>query len=153
MQKLSGQLNEIEGLIKKCDARNERISAVSVGWQLTHALKTIIKITQALESSTPSNYKKQFSVWRLMFMTLGWFPRGKARAPKVVRPTDDEITVESLHQTLEKTRAMVSQLSSLAEDAYFPHPYFKDMRKNAAIRFLEIHTNHHLKIARDICKG
>jgi hypothetical protein len=151
MKKLSEQLNEIERLITKCDAFNERVSAVSVGWQLSHSMKTICRIVEALESSTPSEYKKEFSMLGMIFINLKWLPRGKAKAPKVVRPSE-EITEQGLRVQLKKTKALVKKLPTLKKESFFPHPYFKDMRLKSAIRFLEIHTEHHLKIVRDICR-
>ena len=38
------------------------------------------------------------------------------------------------------------------EDTYFKHPLFGNTNKFRVVRFLDTHTNHHLKIVKSILK-
>lgn len=76
-------------------------------------------------------------------------PRGKAKAPKSVQPKSD-YTLESLQEKLLKTRSKIAELQLLSKDHYFQHPGLGNMKLKQMIKFLEIHTRHHLKIIHDI---
>jgi hypothetical protein len=78
-------------------------------------------------------------------------PRGKAQAPKVVIPVE-EITVDSLQESLKNTHQAITYLKDCEENQYFMHPFFGQLNKKQTIKFLAIHTEHHLKIIRDILK-
>ena len=87
-----------------------------------------------------------------MFISiLGFFPRGKAKAPKVVLP-EGNITEESLKNSIEKVKIALQDWESLDKNAHFPHPVFGKLNKKSTEWFLKLHTNHHLKIVNDICK-
>ena len=45
------------------------------------------------------------------------------------------------------------KLENISKDHYFEHPFFGKIKRKETIRFLEIHTNHHLKIIDDILKS
>ena len=85
-------------------------------------------------------------------MLTGYIPRGRARVPKDVR-NDKEITKETILEFLGKTKTQISKVEGLHKNSYFPHPIFGDISKKEAIRFIEVHTEHHLKIIRDMLKG
>jgi hypothetical protein len=42
------------------------------------------------------------------------------------------------------------ELDSIGAGHYFSHPYFGDTKKKDVIPFLEMHTDHHLKIIKEI---
>jgi hypothetical protein len=86
-----------------------------------------------------------------MVFISGKIPRGKAKAPKVVIPTQ-VATQEELIAKLEAAQNNISKLDSFSENQFFNHPYFKDLNVKQAKKFLTIHTNHHLKIIEDILK-
>ena len=79
-------------------------------------------------------------------------PRGKARAPKIVRPEGD-IDTESLALSLEKVRENIMDWKSLDKNAHFPHPFFGVLNKKETEQFLILHTRHHEMIIKDIRKS
>ena len=143
------QLSEIENNIKSRDATNKEVSKADVAWHLDHMLKTINRLTEALESSNPTTYKTSFNVPRIMSLTAGVIPRGRAESPQNVRPPAIILTDDILRQLLE-ARKNIEELQNLEDNANFNHPVFGMLNKAQTIRFLEVHTNHHLKIVADI---
>ena len=108
------------------------------------------KVIEQVKTSDPSKYKSRFNLIRLVIFTIGIIPRGRAKAPKIVRPkTYDEKTLKS---HLEIAKSNIQALKDIAPNKFFSHPYFGDLKLNKAIRFLEIHNEHHLKIIKDILK-
>lgn len=150
-QKLKNLLSEAASYLNKHDKVNEKISAAPVGWHLEHSLLTLDAIIDGIKRSDPASYKSKLSVARLLVMTLGKIPRGRAKAPERVRPTSiDKVILES---HFEKTGKKIDELNTINNGHYFLHPYFGNLRLKPAIRFLEIHTRHHLDIVRDILKS
>lgn len=60
------QLSEIENNIEYRDVRNTAVSKADVAWHLDHILKTINRLTEALENSDPNTYESSFNVPRIM---------------------------------------------------------------------------------------
>jgi hypothetical protein len=77
-------------------------------------------------------------------------PRGKARAPKSVIPT--QIDKAELDAALDRASLSVLNLLNQSLKQYFTHPMFGDLNTKLTSRFLWIHTEHHLKIVRDILR-
>ena len=149
LKKLELQLREIEQLIPQMQSLQPAVSAVPVGWHLSHSLKVIHNILAAIEKSNPSEYRKKFNFNRLLVLTSGKIPRGKVRAPSVVLP-DADLDPQKLKHQLEKTRQKRIGFEDLPKKAFFKHPFLDDLNRNQTIRFLVVHTEHHLKIAREI---
>jgi hypothetical protein len=76
-------------------------------------------------------------------------PRGKAKAPAAVMPKS-EVTEESLKLQFAKINASINELTMLDKNSNFNHPYFGMLNLSSTIKFLEIHTKHHLKIIEEI---
>ena len=104
-----------------------------------------------MAQSEPKLYKSKFNLSRFFVFLSKTIPRGKAKAPKVVIPTN-EITADSLQESLKNTYQAITYLKDCEEHQYFMHPFFGQLNKKQTIKFLAIHTEHHLKIIRDILK-
>ena len=148
MQKLINLVDELASYIPQLEARNEAVSASSVGWQIEHSLLVISSVIEGVKRSDPSKYKWSFKPIKYLIFWRGKIPRGKSRAPKFVTP--DTFTAESLLKHIDQCRAKVMELDSIGAGHYFSHPYFGDTKKKDVIPFLEMHTDHHLKIIKDI---
>ena len=152
MQNLQNLISQIENKIPFHEKTNSSVSNSTVGWQIEHSLKTIYQIVQSVKNSNPQEYRWKFNKSKLFISILGFIPRGKAKAPKVVLP-DENITEESLLSSLQKVKSALQEWDSFDKNAYFPHPYFGNLNKKSTEWFLNLHTNHHLKIVNDICKA
>ena len=149
--KLLSLVQKLETYIPQQALCNSKISKASLGWQIEHSLLTINGIIDALKKSNPNDYKRNFRLSRLVVFITHKFPRGKAKAPKVVQPrTFDK---ESLQLHIKLSKQNILELESLTKHQFFEHPYFGLLKKKKAIRFLYIHTLHHLKIIEDIVAG
>lgn len=148
MQKLSNLIDELASYIPRLEARNESVSASSVGWQIEHSLLVISSVIEGVKRSDPSSYKWSFRPWKYLIFWRGKIPRGKSKAPKFVIP--DAFTAESLQGHIDSCRVKIAELDALSAGHYFRHPYFGDTKKKDVIPFLVLHTEHHVKIIRDI---
>lgn len=148
---LQKEFTSIKQYIKYFEKNNSKVSSASVGWHLDHSLKVINSVYVALNKSNPSEYRWKFNGLRLFAFTLGSFPRGKARSPKRVLPPEN-ILKKDMESQLDLAIENFKSFQDLKENQYFSHPLFKQLNKKKALKFLELHTKHHLKIIRDILK-
>ncbi|MEM7163176.1 MAG: DUF1569 domain-containing protein [Bacteroidota bacterium] len=148
---ISKLLKEINSHLKSIDKKNEKVSRSSVGWQLDHCTRTMCTIGKALIKSEPQTFKRTFAWKWLIISGLQYIPRGKGRAPKIaVNP--NEITAEELKTLIQNAESIWKKVEQLDKNAFFAHPYFGNLNKRQAKKFVKIHTRHHLKIVRDILK-
>jgi len=151
LKRLNDYINEMESYIESYDVVKQVVSKASVGWHIDHNLKVINSVVKALQTSDPKTYNNNLRFLGKVFLTLGYFPRGKANAPKHVKPPE-VILRESLVNQIELTRKNMEVLPRLHNNAYFKHPLFGNINTKRVCRFLETHTNHHLKIIRTLLK-
>ena len=131
------------------DITNDSESSASVGWHLVHSCLVISRITETLMLSDPANYKSKFNLKRFFVFATNSLPRGKEKAPSAVIPTV-EITVPGLKLYIKQALDSIRMLGEAQKNQYFEHPVLGALNKKATIKFLEIHTNHHLKIVNEI---
>lgn len=150
-KKLSNQLQEVETYFKHKDDINIEVSEASIGWQVYHILKVINFVTNSIKASKPEDYKANFNEYREKYFTKKYLPRGVARAPKVVLPPET-FSLEKLYELQNTAKQNVQGIEALNTNANFEHFIFGVLNKEETQLFLEIHTEHHLKIIRDILK-
>ncbi len=150
MQNLENLISQLESKIPFYEKTNSSVSSATVGWQIEHSLKTIYQIIQVIKTSNPEEYQWKFNKSKLFISVIGFIPRGKAKAPKVVLP-DSSISEESLLLSLQKVKSALQDWDSFDKNCYFSHPFFGILNKKSTEWFLKLHTNHHLKIIQDIC--
>ena len=151
MQKLEQLILLLENEIEHCDKENKNISEASVGWHIEHCTKVIARVTNAIKNANPAEFKSKFNFVKFIIFATNKIPRGKGKAPKASLP-EGEINIEILKNNITKAREKVKELYLLDENKYFEHPYFGQIKLKDSIKFLKIHTNHHLKIIADILK-
>lgn len=148
--KLDQQISEMEALINKASLVNNAVSSASIGWHLEHTLMVLERTLTALPASIVADYKPKSSFRKTIILFTKKIPRGVAKAPKGVRPIVENITNENLISRISSVKKLLATIPSISSHQFFSHPFFGDLRLKQAIRFLEIHTNHHLKIMREI---
>jgi hypothetical protein len=153
MKNLENILNELEEAIISQEKVNSTVSSSSVGWHIEHSLLVINSVITQMAKSDPSKYRWSFSFWRMLVFMTNKIPRGKAKAPKVVRPAESVPTNERLIAQLQLAKQQADVLETLSPNHYVEHPYFGHLNLQPTRKFLVIHSQHHLDIIRDVVKG
>ncbi len=148
---LKVKLNEVASYIALRDTINLEVSEASIAWHMDHIYLMVNQLHKALEYSDESNYKAEFNKTRDYVFTSNTLPRGKVTAPEAVRPAEN-VTINTLQMHYDQALATVEKLPTLPENKHFNHPILGTMNRDETIKFLTIHTKHHLKIIRDILK-
>ena len=148
-KQLENKIEELEQMINYADHVNSAVSSKGIGWHIDHSLKVIIYSCKALKKSDPSNFNMEDNPIRIWIFKAGSIPRGVAKAPKTVM-APDEINIEELHDQFSEARKQIDTIKTLHKDCHFDHPYFGLLNLSMANEFFVIHTNHHLKIIKDI---
>lgn len=149
MKNLGNLITELENKIPKQEFINEEISKSSVGWHIEHTLLAINRVIDQLKKSDPNDYKWKFSFIRILVFTINKIPRGRAQSPNSVKPSNN-FTAETLKKHSETTKEKLKEFQTLKPNNYFEHPYFGKLNLKPSIKFLKIHTKHHIEIISDI---
>ena len=152
MEKLLKFVKQLEMNVPNYAEQQKAISAANVGWHIEHSLLVFLRIISAMETSDPALYKSSFNLKKLLVYTLNKIPRGRAKAPKIVQP-DGDIMPDKLLNNIEAATLKIKALANLHKHHHFDHPYFGKLNLKETNKFLAIHTNHHLKIIRDIMRA
>jgi hypothetical protein len=142
-------LLQLEKQIPFFESFNEKISEGTVGWHIEHSLLVIIKICESISSSNPEKYQWKFNLKWLIVSVIGSLPRGKAKAPPTVIP-ESVLSATSLIESFSLAKTAIESLKKCYPNQYFFHPFFGKMNQKSTLEFFSIHTNHHLKIIKDI---
>ncbi|MCI2228739.1 DinB family protein [Polaribacter sp. MSW13] len=148
---LENKLNLLENYIPSSDRINTAISKANVAWHIDHSLKVMNAVVKNMQNSDPTLYVDNFSFLGKLLLQFNFFPRGRAKAPKDVKPPEI-ILKEDIITQLAEARQNIKEILKLDEKAYFKHPLFGNVNKARVVRFLNAHTNHHLKIIKSILK-
>lgn len=149
MQPLAQLITELEKKIPEYAYVNAKVSKGSVGWHIEHTLLTLNLVMEVLKKSDPAQYKTTFDWRRIVVLTLGIIPRGKVKAPKVVQPVNN-FNAQTLAQHVWQAKQNLESIRHLPPGHYFTHPFLGDFKVKPALKFLKVHTRHHLHIINDI---
>ena len=152
MKEIDELINQLEANIEFENQSDLTISKVAVGWHIDHSLKVLNGVVTVLKNSNPEEYQKKFNLMKKLIFLLGFIPRGKAKAPKIVRP-EGEINRDTLASSVSKVRENLIGWKDFDKNANFPHPFFGVLNKKETENFLVLHTKHHLMIVNDILKS
>lgn len=157
--RLAVQLDEITRIVRFEPAllglRVERVSRWSVGQQVDHILKVLEAGARVFDDSSQTLPRGMNLVGHVCLAT-GWIPRGIGKSPRSVLPAEqapaDLAERASRMRTIYCDRPL-AEARRADPRPVFPHPYFGGLTAAQGVRFLGIHTHHHLKIVADIRRG
>ncbi len=148
--RLDSYIKDFESYIPQHEHHNLKVSKSTVGWQIDHSLKVINGIIGQLKEA-PTDKKSKLTLLGRFCLATRYIPRGKGKAPKTVLPPE-HIELSQLNEQLELAKKRLPEIQNVNAKATFKHPYFGILTKKQTLKFIEVHTNHHLKIVRDILK-
>lgn len=151
IQKLLHQIDQLHSFILEGNQLNRKVSDKGTYWHIDHSLQVLRGIPEVLKNSNPKDYQPKFSFTKWLIMSTGYIPRGKGRAPKHTIP-QNEVTQQDLLSQLEIVKTGIDNLNKLDKNKTFKHPLFGWLNLLDTIKFMGIHTHHHIKIIRDIMK-
>ena len=129
-----------------------QVSAWSVSQQLDHIIKVGNATLGAIVAAKPLEGVPGVNLLGRAVMLLGWFPRGRARAPQRLHGL--AVSSKELLEQLDTTRGLVARICDPdfqpADVPVVRHPIFRGLTPAQTLRFVVVHTRHHLKIVRDI---
>lgn len=145
------QISFFEELLSKDDVSNKAVSEGSIYWHIDHCLRVIIGVSIQLQRSKADEYKWSFNWKRIVMFFKKDFPRGKAKAPKKV-VVQGELSKEEILRLLSKVKKHLIAFEALDSKQFVIHHIIGVLKKSNALRFLRIHTDHHIEIIKDILK-
>jgi hypothetical protein len=145
-------ISQLELAIPDFEKINPSISNSNVGWHIEHALLVLNGIIETTSKSNPNDYTWSFNFKRLVVFTKNKIPRGVAKAPKSVIPKGD-YTAEHLSELLNVSKNKLEDLQNMDPKLFFKHPGLGNLKFKQMVKFLAIHTKHHLDIIHDIIKS
>jgi len=143
------QLQALGKALPNASKINPSVSEKGIDWHIDHSLKVMIFASKALINSNPDEYRWKFNKWRFIIFLKGNIPRGKGKAPKRVLPKE-VISIEEIQQQLSEAKDLVASLKSLPKKSNFDHPLFGMLKRDKSIKFIGMHTQHHLNIINDV---
>ena len=152
MKNLEKHINSLKSHVEHHLHSNAAITKSTVGWQIDHSLRVVNGVVSVLQKSSIADFNRNFNWKRTVVFFTKSIPRGKAKAPQAVQASAD-ITLPELQILFEETIKSIEILRNLDRNANFKHPFFGVLNLKQSIIFLEIHTNHHLKIVQDCLKS
>ena len=149
--RLKVKLDEVASYVAVRDSKNPEVSEAAVAWHIDHIFLVVNQIYKTVEQSEESNYKSEFNIKRAYVFTFNTLPRGKFTAPKSVRPKEN-VGSDTIQMHYDQALTTVEKLSNIPKKRHITHPILGTMNRDKTIKYLTIHTEHHLKIIRDILK-
>lgn len=135
--------------IKNRKLKDQNISEAAISWHISHTLLVINNVVNTLIASNPDDYVKTENRIRENVLNRKEIKRGVAKSPKAVDP-GTETKKHQIKYLLDQAKVNSVKLKLIPKNAHFTHPTMGMLNKKEAIKFLKIHTKHHLHIIDEI---
>jgi DinB superfamily len=133
-------------------ARNDRVSTWCLAEQLDHVTKVTASVVNVLADPNAKRLDSGINGIGRVILRFGWIPRGIGKSPKRFRgapaiAADLDAAIERVALAFD---ALPFDALRKSRVPVMPHPRFGGLTPPQALRFIEVHTQHHLKIIDDI---
>jgi hypothetical protein len=142
-------LDDLRGAVKHADV-SAPLSQWSVGMHVHHCCLAMISIGKGLAKSALPSPPSKPSPRKLIALKFGFIPRGRAKNPSRTDP--QVLPADQLFGLIDEAERQLAASATVDPGQWISHPIFGTLRRDAALRFVEVHNRHHLKIVRDILK-
>lgn len=149
-QKLSEQISEMRGYLEHQPFITSDVSEWSVMQQIEHVCLVSNGLFFSLNRSKGDKSADK-SLKKMAFFKARFIPRGAVKAPDFVAPNPDS-TPQSVSKLLDNFEAGISEVEKAPENKTSKHPLLGLLSPQETLDFVSIHTEHHLKIVREILK-
>lgn len=157
LRRMRAQVPEMRALAAMPGERLHACHATTSRWctaeHVDHMAKVTSSVIRRLGDPKAESAAKGISPLGRLILLFGWIPRGVGKAPERLRGA--RVTPEALSASLDELDALLTSFpheiaQRRANDRIVPHPRFGGLTPAQAIRFTEIHNDHHFKIVRDV---
>ena len=149
---LQKEFDQLHMYLDKGDIQNLDVSKKGIFWHVDHCLRILEEVPGVLSKSKKEDFAPKTNLTKLVIMNFKWMPRGKGKSPKYVLPDEDHLSKTEIEQRADRAYHLVNSIAKLPDWSHFRHPLFGSLNRKETVKFLKIHTHHHLKIMRDIVK-
>jgi hypothetical protein len=128
-----------------------RVSGWSVAEQVDHLLKIVVAQLGRMAERRQS--RRGINLPGRIVLGIGRIPRGVGKSPEAVRgePKSRDELRAALAAAREKLHGVAADAALCGDPRpLVGHPYFGGLTPGEALRFLAIHTDHHLRIVERI---
>jgi hypothetical protein len=159
MATLRAQLGELRAVAQLPEAQLFTVRQQVSGWSPAEHLDHTVKVAQSVihrigDAAAEPSPRKMSMIGRAVLL-FGWIPRGKGKAPERLRGV--LCTVEDLEARIARYESALATVTAPTAAAarlpIVPHPRFGGLTPAEAVRFVAVHTRHHLRIVADVLKG
>ena len=151
--RLLEQNAEIRTLLHGNNAMAASVSRWGVFKHVEHLLSVNVGILTALKEKRVEDDPAARNLLGFVVLGTGYIPRGAGESPEKFLP--EGASLAELHKM---ERSVSDQLNTLGSEelesdgVILNHPRFGGLTATEWLRFAEVHTEHHLKIAREILR-
>jgi hypothetical protein len=152
LRKIDETLEAMRGLTRHADLLAvSSVSAWSAAEHIDHSLKVASAFTTRIAGQKALHDLKGINLAGRIVLFAGWIPRGRGKAPEPMHGV--RVEASSLAAAIDALKEQIAAIEpSLFEKPTLiaKHPYFGGLTAAQALRFVGVHNQHHLRIARDV---
>lgn len=148
LSELDRLFRAMNALVPYANATNRSVSGWSVGEHLEHVCTVAAGFAVVLITGRGPAFTARMPEHRDMVLVDGHIPRGKIKAPPVAAPKGVE-SAEAYTRMLDRTHARLKSAAEQPGQRTADHPLLGTMTRNEVLRFVAVHTAHHLAIIDD----
>ena len=134
------------------------VSEWSAGQHLHHIAQSNRVIARSIAglvtSESETDADRRVNLAGITILASGYIPRGRGKAPARLHPPSS-LAREDIESAVTASVRSIDGLKELAgiiekRRSRLKHPYLGYLRSSQWLRFMNVHTGHHLRIVRDV---